>query len=231
MTAFAGKNPSERLFGDGKTEAVARIIKRAAPDARRLLVVGCGSGLEAAILSQELMIDVVGIDLQSRFDPRVTSLVDLRKGDATHLDFEDRTFDIVYSYHTLEHIPDYRQALAEMHRVLTDSGTYFVGTPNRDRLVGYIGSKTATLQEKIRWNMADWRARAQGRFRNELGAHAGFSSSELHNDLTGVFTEVEEITLQYYLAVYAGYERSIRFLSKTGLGRYLFPCVYFIGKK
>ena len=231
MTAFAGKNQLEKLFGDGKTEAVARIIKKAAPDSRRLLVVGCGSGLEAAILSQELMIEVVGIDLRGNFDPRVASLVQLRKGDATHLDFEDRSFDIVYSYHALEHIPDYRQALAEMHRVLTDTGTYFIGTPNRDRLVGYIGSKTATLRNKIQWNISDWRARVQGRFRNELGAHAGFSSAELHNELAGVFTEVEEITLLYYLTIYSGHKRFIRFLSKTGLGRFLFPSVYFIGMK
>jgi len=220
------------LIGDGKTEAIARIIMgKATPGFRRILVIGCGSGLEAAILAQEMLVDVVGIDLQSNFDPRAVSRADLRKGDATCLDFEDQSFDIVYSYHALEHIPDYRLALAEMRRVLTDIGTYCIGTPNRLRLLGYIGSKNATLWQKIQWNITDWYARIRGKFRNEFGAHAGFSSSELHTELARVFTEVEEITLPYYIEVYRDHERVIQLINRSSLGRFLFPSIYFMGKK
>lgn len=59
----------------------------------------------------------------------------LQRGDATSLDFADGRFDCIYSFHALEHIPDYRKALQEMRRVLAPGGTYCIGTPNRLRLV------------------------------------------------------------------------------------------------
>jgi len=232
MKVSAGENRSDTQLVDGKTEAIARIIKeRALPGYRRLLVVGCGSGFEAAILAQELGAEVVGIDLQDKFDRRAAVHADLRTGDATCLDFEDQSFDIVYSYHALEHIPAYQQALAEMHRVLKSDGTYCVGTPNRHRIIGYLGSKDATLRQKIQWNITDWRARMRGEFRNDKGAHAGFSTSELRTVLGGVFSTVDDITLPYYLQVYRGHQRMIQLLDGIGAASLLLPSIYFTGKK
>lgn len=165
------------------------------------------------------------------FDLAAAAVVDLRRGDATCLDFADGSFDLVFSYHVLEHIPAYSKALAEMARVVSKGGAYCVGTPNRLRLLGYLGSKDATWRDKIAWNVADWKARLLGRFRNEYGAHAGFSSSELKAALAKVFDQTEEITLPYYLRVYRGYEVWISVLGKSGLGRFLFPSVYFMGTK
>jgi hypothetical protein len=118
-----------------------------------------------------------------------------------------------------------------MHRVLSEGGAYCIGTPNRLRLIGYLGSKDATCREKLAWNVADWMAQARGRFRNEFGAHAGFSSVELKEMLEGVFGETTEITLQYYLGVYRSYATLVNLLAKWSLGRFLFPSVYFMGKR
>jgi ubiquinone/menaquinone biosynthesis C-methylase UbiE len=226
---FAGMNAA---FRDGKTEALAGLIRqRIRAPIRRLLVVGCGSGVEAAILARELGAEVVGVDLDSSFDSVAAAAVDLRRGDATCLDFANGSFDFVFSYHALEHIPGYSKALAEMERVLSKGGAYCVGTPNRLRLLGYLGSKNATWREKIAWNLADWKARLLGRFRNEYGAHAGFSSGELKASLAKVFDQAEEITLSYYLRVYQGYAIWVSLLDKLGLGRFLFPSVYFVGRK
>ncbi len=217
---------------DGKTVAIAKLIRqRTDSNIRRLLVVGCGSGIEAAILARELNTEVVGIDLSSTFDPSAASLATLRQGDATSLEFGDETFDFVYSYHALEHIPNYRKALAEMYRVLIPNGGYCIGTPNRLRLVGYIGSKDATLSQKIHWNFVDIKARLRGKFRNECGAHAGYSSSELRRALEEFFDGAEEITRDYYLAIYSSYTGLVRFLDKSGLGKIFFPAIYFMGKK
>jgi len=232
MKRSAGEDRCIVPLSDGKTEAIARIIKeRATPGYRRLLVVGCGSGVEAAILSQQLAIEVVGIDLSDEFDPLAAQYANLRTGDATCLDFGDQSFDIVYSYHALEHIPAFRQALSEMQRVLKKTGTYCIGTPNRYRLIGYLGSKDATIRQKVQWNMADWRARIRGEFRNEKGAHAGFSPSELRSALGRVFSEVEDITLSYYLQVYPRHETMIRLLNGIGMGPLLLPSIYFVGKE
>jgi len=194
-------------------------------------VVGCGSGKEAAVLAGALRAQTVGIDLHDTFDAAAARAVQLRQGDATQLEFADRSFDFVYSFHVLEHIPNYAQALVEMRRVLEEGGSYCVGTPNRLRLVGYLGSAGVSWRDKLAWNAADWKARLRGRFRNEHGAHAGFSSSELRCILEKVFGRTEEITARYYLGVYRSHAWLVRWLQRLGLGRFLFPAVYFMGTK
>lgn len=216
---------------DGKTDALARIIRAKHGAAiRRALVVGCGSGVEAAILAGELGAAVVGIDVVAEFDPSVTSIVDLREGDATALEFADGEFDLIYSFHAIEHIPDYRGALGEMRRVLEPGGCYCIGTPNRQRIVGYLGSKTATIAEKLKWNAKDWRDRLAGRFTNEAGAHAGFVSEELESELLRHFKSAESIGPRYYLETHPAHARYLELVSGSGLGRYLYPAVYFFGR-
>lgn len=219
-------------MSDRKTEVLAGIVReRVRSPIRRFLVVGCGSGAEAATLARKLGVQVVGIDLRGAFDPAAAAAADLRQGDATRLEFADGAFDFVYSYHVLEHIPDHAKALAEMQRVLAKGGGYLIGTPNRRRLVGYLGSAGVSWREKLAWNVADWKARLRGRFRNEDGAHAGFSSAELRGILQKVFGGTEEITSRYYLGVYRTHARLLRWLDRLGLGRFLFPAVYFMGIK
>ena len=219
-------------FGNGKTECLAQIVRRHfGRPIERLLVVGCGTGEEAAILHQELKCEVVGIDLKGSFDARAAAAVHLEKGDATAMRFDDASFGYVYSYHALEHIPAYRIALQEMRRVLQPGGGYCVGTPNRIRLLGYLGSRQVPLAKKVAWNAADWKMRLSGRFRNEFGAHAGFSSRELRDNLAAVFSTVIEISPEYYLAVYRRHARAIRAIYRSGAGRFVFPSIYFVGSR
>jgi hypothetical protein len=118
-----------------------------------------------------------------------------------------------------------------MHRVLTKDGAYCVGTPNRDRLVGYLGSKGASWRQKLDWNVADWRARLHGRFRNEFGAHAGFTYEELQKELTDAIGPAVSVTLPYYLSVYARRKRYVALMDRLHLSRRLFPAVYFVGQR
>ena len=226
MRDSAGKSAPR----DGKTEVLAALIRaRAKRPVRRLLVVGCGSGLETAVLASALRCEAIGIDLHGKFDPMAAAAVELRRGDATRLEFDDGAFDVTFSYHVLEHVPQYRKAIREMRRVTATNGLCCIGTPNRDRAIGYLGSKDATPYEKLVWNFWDWKARLRGRFRNELGAHAGFSSAELGSALNREFARVEEVTLPYYSGVYHRQAAAVRLLDRSGLGRFLFPAVYFIG--
>lgn len=227
--ASAG-NARDIIFKDPKTSILADILRErqgAAP--MRLLVAGCGSGIEAAVLAQRLGTAVTGMDIVPNFDQRAALLADLRQGDATQMEFDDESFDFVYSFHVLEHIADYRTALREMHRVLKPKGGYLIGTPNRSRLIGYLGSINTTLADKVRWNMADWKARLSGEFHNELGAHAGYTLDELQAELARVFTLTESITSEYYLRLYDTRRLLVASLCHTGLSRWLFPAIYFYG--
>lgn len=196
---------------------------------KRVLVVGCGTGREAAQLAVTLGAEVIGIDIHPRWDPAAGAVAKLQYGDATALDFSDGTFDLVYSYHALEHIPDFRRALREMRRVLADDGHYFVGTPNRQRIIGYLGSQNTSLRKKILWNASDWSARLCGKFRNECGAHAGFTRRELQSELSGAIGPATNMTMSYYLSLYARKATYVRLLDRLRLSSLLFPAIYFLG--
>ena len=192
----------------------------------RVLVVGCGDGAEAAHIARETGATVVGLDLDVDSAQRRPS-VHLLRADARHLPFRDGTFDALYCYHVLEHVPGPAHAIAEARRVLGADALAFFGTPNRTRLVGYIGGR-ATTMEKVRWNLADWRQRLSGRWSNERGAHAGFSAGELTRLLHAAFRRVRDVSVPYYATKYprllSFWERSFR----LGVGRFLAPSVYFV---
>ncbi|MDE2388132.1 MAG: methyltransferase domain-containing protein [Betaproteobacteria bacterium] len=231
MTEFAG-NRQNVDFSDPKTVILADLIcQKTNIIPSKILVVGCGKGLEAAILAQHLSSSVTGIDIDANFDARARRFADLRYGDATKMEFDDESFDFVYSFHALEHIPDFRAALHEMRRVLSCDGSWMIGTPNRNRIIGYLGSKDASLQEKLHWNFTDWNAMLRGRFRNELGAHAGYTKEELRGELANVFSEVTDITLDYYRDVYSSKRGFIEAVARIGVASWLFPCVYFLGRR
>ena len=65
-------------------------------------------------------------------------------------------------------------------------------------IVGYVGSFEASWREVLVWNLQDYAHRLQGRFRNERGAHAGFSPAEWRGLLTSVaWDDVQDVTLPY----------------------------------
>lgn len=214
-----------------RASRIADVIRHRHPvGISNMLVVGCGNGREALVLARSLDCNVTGIDLRDQFDPQAAAEVRLQRADATALPFDSAAFDFVYSHHVLEHIPCYRDALSEMNRVLAKGGGLWIGTPNRTRLVGYVGS-SATLLQAIRWNAADWSARLHGRFRNEFGAHAGFTLQELGEELRLFFSCIDEATLDYYLTIYPHRASTVRLLHSSGLGAYAFPSIYFVGRK
>jgi len=49
--------------------------------------------------------------------------------------------------------------------------------------------------------------------------------------LEQVFSRTDEITLPYYLEIYRNYSGLTVLLGKLGLDRFVFPSVYFLGRK
>ncbi|MBI5711646.1 MAG: methyltransferase domain-containing protein [Candidatus Eisenbacteria bacterium] len=192
--------------------------------ARRVLVVGCGDGSEVAHIAGATGATTIGLDLGVDARARRPG-IHLLRADARRLPFRDGTFDALYCYHVLEHVPGPQHAVAESRRVLASSGMGFFGTPNRSRLAGYLGGR-ATTWEKVKWNLADWGKRFAGRWSNEQGAHAGFTGRELARLAAGVFARVESVSLPYYVAKYPKLGAFVRASFRLGLAGFLMPSVY-----
>jgi SAM-dependent methyltransferase len=133
---------SARPLGDtphrsyaGKLERFARFI---APELKSLfaglglapgaavLDVGCGVGVATRMLADLLGKDahVVGVDLslphlQAARSPGGVSLV---RGDAAQLCFKDRSFDLIWSCNTINHLADPVRALKDMRGALRPGG-------------------------------------------------------------------------------------------------------------
>jgi SAM-dependent methyltransferase len=210
---------------DFEARFFCRLLADAGAKPRRILIVGCGDGTEAEHIARETGAAVVGLDLD--VDPRfVRPGVQLLRADGRALPFSGGTFDALYCYHVLEHVPLPGRAVAECRRVLAPGALAFFGTPNKSRMVGYAGGR-ATTWEKVRWNLADYGKRLTGRWSNESGAHAGFSDGEMTRLLRSCFQRVESVGLLYYVGKYPRLRSLWETTFRIGLARFLAPSVYF----
>lgn len=215
---------------DKKSLALAEIIEdRISTPITRMLIVGSGDGIEAGFLARYFECEAIGIDLGEEFeiDTEQSAPATLLTMDARSMQFEDSTFDFVFSFHALEHIPRPEEALKEMRRVLKKDGHYLIGTPNKNRWLGYFGSP-ASFAEKVEWNISDINMRLKGRWENELGAHAGFTVKELKALCRNTLgEEPEDVSTNYYIRCYS--KGIITPIVSLRLSRIVFPCVYVFG--
>ena len=104
---------------------VARFLRPRPGD--RLLEVGCGRGWLTRSV-QERCPATWGVDVNPSSIAHGVA-PNLLVMDATALDFEDAQFDHVFSFHTIEHVPDVVGALREMHRVVAPGGRVLLVYP------------------------------------------------------------------------------------------------------
>ena len=96
----------------------------------RTLDVGCsiGASVEA---SQRMGWKATGVDVsQAAVDYCCEKGLDCYKIDDFELPFEDNTFDIVTSWHVIEHVDDVRATLNEWYRVVRPGGLLVLETPD-----------------------------------------------------------------------------------------------------
>jgi ubiquinone/menaquinone biosynthesis C-methylase UbiE len=103
----------------------------------RILDIATGEGYGAAMLAQaNPTTRVTGADAEQasvdQCKQRYAKAANLnfQLEDATKLSFADNTFDLVVSFETLEHVPDYAAMLRELNRVLKPDGLLLLSTPN-----------------------------------------------------------------------------------------------------
>ena len=110
------------------TSHLRTAIRLLAPEAgMRLLEVGCGRGFLTRSL-QEQGLDAVGIDANPHAVEQGVA-ANLRVMPAEALDFPNASFDLLCSFHAIEHVPPLEQALAEMARVVKPGGRLLLVYP------------------------------------------------------------------------------------------------------
>jgi len=124
-------NHYQKLIRDAEWNS----FKSHIPEGTKLLDVGCGAGYNLRKAREEFKCECSGVDPEpgaygvDRNTKGAMDELDIKKGFSENIPFEDKSFDVVFSSHVLEHVRDEQQSLIEMKRVLKDDGTLIIGTP------------------------------------------------------------------------------------------------------
>jgi ubiquinone/menaquinone biosynthesis C-methylase UbiE len=199
-----------------------------------ILVAGAGLGQEALIINKEFNLKTFGVDLhiEQHDVSSVSQEIVFQRQDLTSLAFKKNAFALVYSYHVLEHVADHMSMLREIYRVLKPGGVLFIGFPNKNRLISYIGtSQKVSNLDRLKWNLNDYKYKLSGKFENKFGAHAGFTEKEFIKDASNFFDTIYPVRDKYMLVKYPFYHKIIRYLIKTKLEEIVFPSNYYICTK
>lgn len=121
----------------------------------RYLDAGCGDGINLQWVTtffeiSKLNFKITALDYNSlRVDRVEQSKIadDVRVASLLNMPFNDETFDIILCNHVLEHIPQFKLALAELHRVLKPGGLLVVGVPNEGCRLAQL--RNSLLQRSI----------------------------------------------------------------------------------
>jgi ubiquinone/menaquinone biosynthesis C-methylase UbiE len=99
-----------------------------------ILEVGCGRGMGARLIHKTFrpsLLHIQDLDMEMihkakyRHAPPQEKGVSLSVGDAAFLPFKAGTFDAVFGFGVLHHVPDWRSAIREIARILKAGGVYY----------------------------------------------------------------------------------------------------------
>ncbi len=100
-----------------------------------ILEVGCGRGAGANLIFKIFkpsQLHILDLDFKmirkagSHLSPGSKDAVNMYVGDAVDLPFKTGSLDAVFGFGFLHHVPDWRQGLSEIARVLKPAGVYYI---------------------------------------------------------------------------------------------------------
>ncbi len=137
-------NPVRRLLQD-KIEARKLRTLSSLPQNKVILEIGCGSGYGSRLIKKYFHPrEIQALDL----DPRMIALakkrgsdpsISFRVGSAARLPYKDRTFDAVIEFAIIHHIPDWKNCLKELQRVLRPGGEIILEDLSRETFETTLG--------------------------------------------------------------------------------------------
>lgn len=151
-------NFAEQLLVNNRVRAAVQMFYEG-PLLRRLggtvrggtvLEVGCGRGTGIEVILRQFGAShVCGLDLDAaqierarkRLERKYAGQISLVQGDAERLTFANASFDAVFDFGALHHVPNWRKSVAEIRRVLKPGGTFFFEEVTRAALERWIYRK------------------------------------------------------------------------------------------
>ncbi|MEO0184507.1 MAG: class I SAM-dependent methyltransferase [candidate division WOR-3 bacterium] len=157
-----------------------KIMQRFTPPPQKILDFGCGIGVQSYLLAK-LGYNVLGLEttddksldgfLKGKADEhkktREESMesvwriiqrkanVEFRFYDGMHIPFADKSFDIVFTYAVIEHIPpdELDNIFNEIRRILRDNGIFYLfQLPQRTSYTEYIARKLGMESHEFLWS-------------------------------------------------------------------------------
>jgi SAM-dependent methyltransferase len=141
-----------RMFYEPSYRRRLRVLQRLTGGRRgRVLEIGCGSGLFLRLL-RDAGYRAEGLEMSERDAARARRLgLAVAHGMLGQADVPDRGYDIVLLNYVLEHVPDPRDAVAELTRLLAPGGWLIVGVPIIDSLQArLLGARWSQVTEAPR---------------------------------------------------------------------------------
>lgn len=184
-----------RLFTDPATP-FADLMQLHALQGKRVLEIGCGMGYHAELLTRAGA-NLTTIDLsptsisatRRRFELRSLK-AEIRPMDAEQLEFDDGSFDAVWSWGVIHHSSRTAVCLREIRRVLKPGGSAGIMVYSLDSTAAYV----ALMRSYV---LGFWRGRSidEVLWRHSDGHSARYYTMDQWTDMVRLFFEVEQLKL------------------------------------
>jgi SAM-dependent methyltransferase len=176
----------EGYLSPGGPEEVARILESLNVSGARMLDIGCGTGgIAVALVRDHGAAHVTGIDIEAPACAAATRLaaeaglshrITIREVVPGPLDFDDGSFDVVFSKDSIIHIADKEALAADAFRVLKPGGWFAAS----DWLISHDGEPSTEMRRYIEAEGLDFAMASPARYEAALKA-AGFENVRLVN--------------------------------------------------
>jgi ubiquinone/menaquinone biosynthesis C-methylase UbiE len=100
-------------------------------EGKKVLEIGCGNGFGTKLINKYFQPKkIIGIDLDEKMiDKAIKNRLknaDFQVGDATKLQIKSLSIDAVFDFGAIHHIPNWKDCLNEIYRVLKSGGQIFI---------------------------------------------------------------------------------------------------------
>lgn len=158
----AGYMSTSQAFVDFRAKAMLSIVPR---DVRTILDYGCGQGSKTGVL-EEVFPDseITGIDISEDAVKKAAGRFPRHRFiafDGASAPFPDEGFDLVFSWHVLEHVWDLDVTVKDMSRLVRKGGHLCVALPcgnlgsTEERIVRLVGGEERSKTGEVRWIYED----------------------------------------------------------------------------